>query len=196
MAEQINIPQLAGRAVTDPRAAYREVRAMDLGRSVMWQILVLLSLGRVLLIGIFDGARFIVPFGTTPIVVSPFAYTMVLIAGFVVMIYMVHYTGRLMGGTGTFDGSMAVAVLLEGLAFALVVVQIVIGWILPGIVGIVGLIALPVMLYCALSYIDELHGFGSMLKAFGMIVLAIVGLSLGITILLTLLGVGAGMEGI
>jgi hypothetical protein len=196
MAEQITLAQLAGRAVTDPRAAFHHVQSMGLERRAMWQILVLLAIGRVLLIGLFDGARFIIPFGTTPIVVSPFAYTMVLIAGFLVMIFMVHYTGRLMGGTGTLPGAMVVGILLEALAFALVVIQIVVGFVLPGIVGILGLISLPVMLYCALSYIDELHSFGSMLKAFGMIVLSVVGLSLGITILLTLLGVGAGMQGV
>ncbi|SMY07592.1 YIP1 family protein [Flavimaricola marinus] len=196
MAEPLNIPQLVARAITDPRGAFHQVQGLGLDRASMWQILVLFTLGRVLLIGLFDGGRYLIPLGTTPVLVSPFTYTMVLISGFVVMVFLVHYTGRAMGGKGTFKGSLVVALLLEGLALVLVLLQLLLGLFLPALVGIISLLSLPVMLYCALSYIDELHEFGSMLKALGMIVLAVIGLSLGITMFMSLIGAGSGFTGL
>lgn len=196
MAEQLNIPKLAGQAVTDPRGAFRELNGMQLDRRTLWEVLLLFTIARVLLIGLFDGGRFVLPFGTTPILVSPMAYAAVLISGFVVMIFLVHYTGRAIGGKGTFLGSMAVAVLLEGLSLILVVVQLLAGLLLPGLVGLVSLVSIPVMLFCALSFIDELHEYGSMFKAFGMILLSILGLSFGITILLSLIGAVVGVPGL
>lgn len=196
MAEERKLPELFVRALADPRGAFRQVSAMQLDRRTMWELLLLFTIGRVLLIGLFDNGRFVLPFGTTPIIVSPLAYTAVLISGFVILIFMVHYTGRAIGGKGTFLGSMVVAVLLEALSLVLVVIQLLAGLLLPGLVALVSLISIPVMLYCALSYIDELHEYGSMLKAFGMILLAILGLSFGITIFMSLIGAVVGVPGL
>lgn len=190
MLTAADLSDLARRAATDPRGAFRDLRALDLPRATLWEALLLLTILRVLFIGLAGGGRFVVPFGTTPVEVSALAYTMVLISGFVVMVFLIHYTGRAMGGRGDFRGAMAVTLLVEVLSLALVVIQLVLGLFSLALSGLAGLVALPIVLFCSLAYIDELHGFGSLWKAAGMVVLSIIGLSLGLSLLLTLIGAG------
>jgi hypothetical protein len=179
---------LAATALFSPREAWRTVMGFGWSHGAMWQILLLMTLIRVLLVGVLGRGHFYIPIGPEPALVSPLIYGAILGAGVVVTVLMLHIAGRAIGGQGSLRGAFSAVVLIEALSVLMVTAQLLTALVLLPLTPVVSFAAAVIVFICTLHYVDELHGFQSLWKAFGTMILGVIGLSAGITFLVMIFG--------
>jgi hypothetical protein len=196
MTEAVFTPAGMGRllilTVRAPARAAELLVGLNLSRVVLWQALALVTVVSVLIVAISPGpmpeAGAIA--GPQPVVFTPFAYATVLGASLVMLVFALHYTGQAIGGTGSFAATLTLVVWLEVLATAIRVVQAVVYLILPPLGALVSLVGLALLVWTLLNFINVLHGFQSLGRAVLALLLAVVGISLGLALILSLIGAG------
>jgi hypothetical protein len=175
-----------------PGAAAAILVGLNLTRAVLWQALALVTVLSVLIVAFSPGPM---PeagpiAGPGPVVLTPFAYVAVLGASLVMLVFAIYYTGAALGGTGTFPATLTLVVWLEVLATAIRVVQTVALLVSPLLGGLVSLAGLGLLFWTLVNFVNVLHGFGSLGKALLTLLLAVVGISLGVAVILSLIGAG------
>ncbi|MBI1418175.1 MAG: hypothetical protein GC146_13215 [Limimaricola sp.] len=182
---------LVADTLRDPTAVAGRIVARPASRGTLWSALALVVVLSVLLVWVTQGPMAIVlPEGT--IDVSPFTYALILGGILVTMIFAVNFTGRMVGGTGGFGATIALVAWLEAVAMVVRLMITLVSYLSLPVAEILSILGLIALLRCLLAFVNVLHGFASMWKAFGVLVLAFFGMGLGLTILLALIGVGAG----
>lgn len=166
--------------------------ALNLTRAVLWQALLLVTIVSVLIVAVSPGPM---PeagpvAGPTPVTFTPFAYATVLGASLVMLVFALHYTGQAIGGTGSFAATLTLVVWLEVLATAIRVVQTVAFVVMPPLGSVVSLVGLALLVWTLLNFVNVLHGFQSLGRAALALLLAVVGISLGLALILSLIGAG------
>ncbi|MGR3501071.1 YIP1 family protein [Pseudaestuariivita sp.] len=106
--------------------------------------------------------------------------------------YAFHLTGRALGGESSFEGVLSLMVWFQVLQLLLQVLLLLMGFVLAPVAGLISLIALPLALWIATNFIDVAFGFDNILKTLGVMFAAVVGLTLGLSVVLALFGVGSG----
>ncbi|WP_165586907.1 Yip1 family protein [Pseudaestuariivita atlantica] len=186
-------------SVTDPRGVARLLMAMNLSREHVWMALAATcALGAILtslpILGVTTP-----PPEWTPIQVQmfemmrrPVIFALINFAGTVVFIFGFHWTGRALGGTGRLEDMAVLITWLQVVMLVFQAVLFVLGLILAPIAALLSIAVLPVTLWMTVNFVDCAHGFDSLMKALGVMFAWVVGLTLGLTMLLALMGVGAG----
>lgn len=174
-----------------PAEGARAVINLGLSRNDLWLSLALVTVLSVLLMVLSTGTVMVLPLGVDPLYVSPIGYGVIMGSGLVLLVFAIHYTGQALGGKGTFSESLAVVVWLEVMSLALRLVQVLVGLISTGMAAVIALGAAVFLFWCLIRFTDEVHQFNSVGKSILTLVLALVGISVGITIILTFIGVGA-----
>jgi hypothetical protein len=178
--------------VRSPTQAARLLLQLQLSRAVLWQALALVTVVSVLLVAVSPGPM---PdagpaAGPVPMALSPFAYAAILGASLVILVFALHFTGGALGGTGTFAGSLTLVTWLEVLATAVRVVQTFAMLLSPALGGIVSLLGLALLFWTLINFINVLHGYENLGKAVLTLVLAVMGISIGLALILSLIGIG------
>lgn len=196
MAEARN-PWLAlvGRTLVDPRGAAEALLALRFNRGILWSLLVLVSILSVL---VFKASLAVLPAQVSPQLAqsSPFALTIVLGAGLTMMVFAFYLTGQMLGGKGRFPGALLLMIWWQVMAMAIQIVQTLGLVLMPLIGGLISILGLGYLLYCLAVFVDAMHGFGNLFKALMTIVIASFGLLLGMSVILTLIGVTAAQGGL
>jgi hypothetical protein len=174
-----------------PAEGARAVINLGLSRNDLWLSLALVTVLSVLLMVLSTGTVMVLPLGVDPLYVSPIGYGVIMGSGLVLLVFAIHYTGQALGGKGTFSESLAVVVWLEVMSLALRLVQVLVGLVSTGLAAVIALGAAVFLFWCLIRFTDEVHQFNSVGKSILTLVLALVGISVGITIILTFIGVGA-----
>lgn len=174
-----------------PAEGARAVINLGLSRNDLWLSLALVTVLSVLLMVLSTGTVMVLPLGVDPLYVSPIGYGGIMGSGLVLLVFAIHYTGQALGGKGTFSESLAVVVWLEVMSLALRLVQVLVDLISTGLAAVIALGAAVFLFWCLIRFTDEVHQFNSVGKSILTLVLALVGISVGITIILTFIGVGA-----
>ena len=173
---------LLRQTLSDPRAAARQVMALPLPRSARWQALALV----IVLSMLFGQAAVLLMAGQ-----GPDALSVGLIQGAVLLalVYAVHFVGRLLGGRGAFEDGLILIAWLQGVMVAVQIAQIVALVILPPLTGLLGFLGMALFLWLLTNFVAELHGFTSLGRVFGMILLTLFGVAILLAIALQILGV-------
>ncbi|GGL65344.1 YIP1 family protein [Wenxinia marina] len=183
-------------SLLDPAAAARAVLALRLPTGALWSGLGAVTCLGVLVAALAEGAVIELALGSgTVLVLSPFAYAVLLASSLVVTVFAVTWTGRMLGGQGDLEGALALVVWLEAVAIAVRLAQILTVLVLPPLALFVGLAGLFVLLWCLLNFTRELHGFDGLGRAAVTLILAVLGLGIGLSLILALIGVGATTSG-
>lgn len=124
----------------------------------------------------------------------PFIDAVFLGAMTVILIFVLYYAGRAMGGTGTFGATLLMMTWFQAVVFVLISIQLISTLIAPGVSAFVALIALGLQMYCLIHFLNVLHDFKSLPKAAGLFFASVFGLVLGLAFILTLIG-GASLVG-
>ncbi len=186
--------QLIRQSLGDPAGVARFLIGLNLSRAVLWQALVLVTVVSVLLVALTQGA---VPEGPPgpggggPLVLSPFTYAVILGSSLVLLVFALHFTGAGLGGTGDFGAALVLIVWLEVLAMTFRVFVAAVALLLPAVSGIASALGLGLLVWILVNFINVMHGFESLWKAAFTLLIALVGISIGVTMFLTLIGVGA-----
>ncbi|MCR9088687.1 MAG: YIP1 family protein [Rhodobacteraceae bacterium] len=181
----------AWETVRNPRAGAERVMGQNVPSQLLWQMLavvvalsVVLGQGALLLVaGPEDLAG--------PLVLNPAIMAGLQLAVLVITVYAVHWIGRSMGGTGSFEDTLALMIWLQFIMICLQVVQIAAMMLAQPLADIIGLAGLVLFLWLLTNFVAVLHGFQSLGLVFVMIVASGLGMVFLISLALSLLGITA-----
>jgi hypothetical protein len=179
---------LARDSIADPRATFRRLQALDLDRATLWQALIAVSVVSVMLflagqhLVVMQGGRPLFPGGLGAVYLS-----LVFFAGQALIAVFVYWGGRMLGGTGSFEGALLAVVWLDFITACVLVVQLVLQVLLPPLAGLVGLAGFVLSFWLLTGFIVQLHGFRSMARTFVGILIGLVGLFVVMLVLSTII---------
>ena len=177
--------------LSDPQEAARRLMAINPPMEARWLGLAVVVVLSVLLgqTGVMLATR-----GEAPIVMGVGASAFVQGGVLLLMVYAAHVVGRLFGGGGTFPDAVLLVSWLQFLMVALQLVQVVALLLIPPLSGMIGIIAIVLFLWVLTNFVAVLHGFTSLGKVFGMILVTFMAVAFAVAFLLALLGIqGPGM---
>lgn len=149
----------------DPRAAARWIIGQNFALSTAAMALALVSV----LTSILSALVMVIApdemFSLTPLQLATGQ-----MAGLFLAAGLIIWVGRWFGGQGRFSDAVALVAWLEAIMFALQVVQFIALFILPAATVVLALVGLALLIWLAVQFIAELHGFANLwLVFFGMI---------------------------
>lgn len=162
--------------------------SVDLPMSARWQafllvVVISVLLGRVAAILMVGGDALDMGVMASPLqsgLLQGGALMLLVLAGFNV--------GRLMGGQGSFPDTLIVITWLQAVMLLVQLVQVLSLVVLPMFSGLLGVLGMVLFLWLLTNFLAELHGFDSLGKVFGMILITAIGLGFVVTILMSILG--------
>lgn len=161
---------------------------MNVPREALWPGFFLMVILSVLLMYVGQSAELSVAAGgSTP---SPFIMlgaTCVISIAYVGALWKV---GQAMGGEGSFDDALLLTVFLQAILFAAQIVELILTLTIPPIGMVFSLLLIFLAVWININFVAALHGFESRMKAFGVLLLASLGVALLMVFMMTLAGVG------
>lgn len=103
-------------------------------------------------------------------------------------VFAITYIGQGFGGTGQFDGALALITWLQFVFFLIQLVQLVCLLIAPPLAAIVMILAIGLFFWLLVNFIAVLHGFQSVGMVFVMTIVSFIGIIFAFSIVLTILG--------
>ncbi|MDA3857092.1 MAG: Yip1 family protein [Roseovarius sp.] len=120
---------------------------------------------------------------------SPVLFTMFLFGALAITVLALYWIGKGLGGQGRMDDVLVLICWLQVLRLILQVVVAVLVIVAPVLGALVIFIASLWGIYILIGFVDAAHRFDNMFKAAGVIVLAMVAMAVGLSILLSIIGV-------
>ncbi|SFN37061.1 Yip1 domain-containing protein [Roseovarius lutimaris] len=120
---------------------------------------------------------------------SPVLFTMFLFGALAITVLALYWIGKGLGGQGRMDDVLVLICWLQVLRLILQVVVAVLVIVAPVLGALVIFTASLWGIYILIGFVDAAHRFGNMFKAAGVIVLAMVAMVVGLSILLSIIGV-------
>ncbi|KKM72475.1 hypothetical protein LCGC14_1420190 [marine sediment metagenome] len=181
---------LVGDTLRAPRETFARLLALDLPRGALWQALILVVILSVLLA---EGANLLIsPMSGGPghmVIASPAVFGILQLSLLVVMVFAIYWIGKAAGGQGSFAGGILLVAWLQFVMVCLQALQSVAILVMPPLAWLIGVGGLVLFLWLLTNFIAELHGFASLGRVFAMILFSMLGFALGLSFLLTLIGV-------
>lgn len=170
---------LGRQSLTEPRPAAANLMALGLPIQAVWLAFFLVNILGVMIAFFLPGAD---P-GGSPIMGALFA-TGVSFASVVVILKV----GQALGGTGTFGDTLLLMTFLSAIVFAGQIVQLVLTVVLPPMAFVFGIAVILFAVWLNVNFIAAVHGFSSLMRALGVLVLGSFILAVIMMIVLTLTG--------
>ena len=174
----------------NPRTAARAVLKMSLPPQALWLSLSLVSvLTSLMFAGILqvaelpnsemgDMAR------NSPGYSSPLVFALMQWGRAVLSVFVLFWVGQALGGQGRLADVLAVITWLQVVGLCVIVALTVVGLILP-FVTTLGMLAFFVWwVWAVVCFLDEAHGFQSPIKAFGVLMMSVLGVLIGLSIIM------------
>lgn len=178
--------------LTDPAEAGRQVIALGLPAQALWMALSLIA---VLVSLIFSGLMQAAPvpedevgnvLRTSPAYGAPLIFALLQWGRAVLSVFVLYWVGRVFGGRGRLVDVLAVLTWLQAVSFALVAGLFLLGMVVPMLSTIILLVMVVWWIWAAVSLLDVAHGFGSKIKAAGVLIAAILGITIGLWMFLSI----------
>lgn len=173
--------------LTEPRVAAARLIGLGLGRDILWQALLLAVVLNALA---FWLGVLAVPSGQElpPMMATPFMFALTMGCGAVVTVFAITFVGTWLGGAAQLDEILVLVAWLQALRLVVQVIATVLTVSLPGL-ALLLLMAVNIYgLWIFVNFIDVAHRFGSLLKAFGVILMAGFGIVIGLVLMLSIIG--------
>jgi len=176
-----------------PRRAAEGLIALNLPQRWLWMALALMS---VLNSIVYSVSLRLTPTSDPmatammpPAFHSPVLFTMFLFGALAITVLALYWIGKGLGGQGRMDDVLVLICWLQVLRLILQVVVAVLVIVAPVLGALVIFTASLWGIYILIGFVDAAHRFGNMFKAAGVIVLAMVAMVVGLSILLSIIGV-------
>ncbi|MBT8460098.1 MAG: hypothetical protein KJN60_10545 [Boseongicola sp.] len=176
---------VAAQAIREPREAASTLMSMGIPSAALWPAfgaLVCLSVILSFLSGGFEQ----VPDQVT---LSPLVLAFSSAVAGAASVFLVWKIGSAMDGTGKFEEALLLTVFLQGLIFAGQIVEFLLFFFVPTLSGLFSIGVIILTFWINLNFIAALHGFASLWKSFGVLLLASLGVAMILIFLMSLLGV-------
>ena len=119
---------------------------------------------------------------------SPFFTTLMLFGFTVLMVHVLCWVGRAMGGQGSLLDILSVFTLLQVMTLLISFGLFLVSLILPPLAALGSLVFLGWTLWAVVSFLDVAHTFDNPFKALGVLILSFVAVLLGASIAMGVLG--------
>lgn len=185
-----SLKDLALLTMQDPAEAARQLMAIQLDRGTLWTAVFLVAVLNTLLAGLNN---VLMP-NTTPIpglFDVPAVYFFFVGGGLVLTILTLFWVGRAFGGEGSMEDIMVVVVWLQFMRVLVQATALVLLLTIPMLSILLILVAALVGIWILVHFVDQAHRFGSLSKAAGVLIAAFIGVVVGVSILLSMIGVSA-----
>ncbi len=183
--------ELFGLTIRNPAEAARLLVGLRVERGIGWMILglavILNTLAYFLSTTLFPvPAEF-----TMALFTSPALVTFVLGGVVVIFVFAFYWVGRAMGGTGSFDDILLMMGWLQYMRLAVQLVSLVLMLFLPGLAQIFVMATGLYGAWVVINFLMVAHRFDTIGKAVMMLIFTLMGLTVGLSIFLSLIGVTA-----
>ncbi|QFT93048.1 Yip1 domain protein [Roseovarius sp. THAF9] len=180
--------------IRNPRGAAEQVIALNWPPQALWIALTLISVVTSAVVAALVQAAPL-PQGdlgtlleASPVYSSPLIFAVMQWARAVFSIFMLFWIGRALGGRGTVPDVLAVVTLLQAVSFLMVAGFTIVGMFIPFLSSLGLLVFIVWWMWAVSNMLDVAHGFDSPLKAFGVMVIAIFGVLVGLSIIMGVIG--------
>ncbi len=185
-----DLAALAMDTLRDPRATGERLIAMNLSLPVLWTALALASVLSALLFSI-NMAIFPAAFPMPGLFFNPMLYAVVLAGGMVISMHLLTWMGTMLGGRGSLAEVTVLLVWLQYLRLAAQAGLLLLTMIMPPLGMMATIVVAFYSLWLLLNFLDVAHRFGSLAKALVVLLMTAVGIVVGLSFLLALIGVPA-----
>lgn len=178
-----------------PREAARGLIGFGLPQQVLWMALGLMSVLNAIVYSV--SLRLAPPVDpSTPTLMppafhSPLLFTLFLLGALVITVYALFWVGGMLGGKATVQDVLVLICWLQVLRLILQIAFAVLVLALPTVAALLIFVSSVWGIYILTGFVDAAHRFDNMLKSFGVIILSIAAMAVGLSILLSLIGVAA-----
>ncbi|SEN27816.1 Yip1 domain-containing protein [Loktanella fryxellensis] len=176
-------------SLRDPAGAAAYLRGLALDRGTILSLMALITILSVL---ILMAGVWLSPAEAAMFVASPFSLTILLGGSLIMLVLAVHLGGRLLGGSGRIEQAVLLIVWWQAMALVIQVIQTVLLLILPVLSSLAAIAGLVWLVFALLHLVNVLHAFNSLWKALGTVIIGVFTVSLGLGLLLALIGVSVG----
>ncbi len=176
-------------SIRDPRAGARAVIGAHFPNQILWMALVAVVTASVV---IGQGSLLLVAGESAlnnPFLMYPLAMCGIQLVLLVVMVHATYRIGRMMGGTGSYNGALSIVVWLQFVLACLQVLQTLALLLAPPLADVLGIVGLVLFLWLFTNFVATLHGFKSLPLVFVMILVSAFALTFVLSIVLSLLGI-------
>lgn len=186
--------ELVHLSIFDPRSAARFILRMKLASDVLWSAVLLVVILSVLL-------TYVTMLAAAPVTMfgmgsSPFFLAIFMASNMVFLIFALFWTGKALGGQGELQGFIALVTWLQMLLLLAQVIQTIFAVFSPLLSSWFGIGSLLFGMWILIQFVTEAHEFKHWGIGLLSLVLAVLGVSAGLSILLGLIGVGTlGISG-
>lgn len=196
MSDTLKSLLIMGRdTLADPKEGARRVLSLPLPRRALWQALALVVIVSLLLTHVSDR---LMPSSLDPMAPifrsAPFLTVVIFGALTLVTVLALYHVGRMMGGTGSFEGALRLTLWLQLIMLAVQVVQVFFLLVYPPVAALLGPAAFVLSMWLLTNFAAVLHGFRSLLPVFLMIVATAFFLGIVLFFVLTLFGISLPTE--
>ena len=175
-----------GQSFRDPAGTAQWLAGVAISRATLYTMGALVT---VLSVIVLEIGLLLSPAEAEILRATPFTLCVVLGASLIMMVFAVQLTGQMLGGRGRFGTALLLVIWWQAMALIIQVAQTVALLILPPVAGILTLAGLVWLVFALLHFVNVLHGFDSLPKALATVAIGIVGISVGLAVLLSLIGV-------
>ena len=174
-------------ALTQPGDSARMVMTVSAPRNAMWSVLVLISIATVFL---RYGAAALggIPAEATTLGMAPMTFAVVVASWQVIMVFALYFTCQALQGTGSFENTLKLMVWLQMVLLVVEVAQISLLLISPELGQFAAFVSLGLLLWCLVNFLNVLHGYESLGKSTFCLFVAVTGLIVGASLIITLIG--------
>ncbi len=121
--------------------------------------------------------------------VTPFTLTILIAGSMLAMAFAIARAGRMLGGTGDFDGALTAVIWLQAVRLTILVAQLGLMIISPTLAFMLGIGVLIAMFWCTIHFVNIVHGFDSLGKSAITSIIAMIGTIFAVVVMMALLGI-------
>lgn len=171
----------------DPAGAGRTINALRWPHDIGWRVLAATTVLGAILVQV-RGLLFGWPEALFVVANNPIGHAVIAFGMTVVLVFVLYYAGRAMGGSGTFGAALLSVAWFNVVVLILTTIQFLTLLVAPPLEGIVALITFGLEIWVLLQLLNALHGFNSLFKAFGLLILASFGVVIGFGAIIAVIG--------
>ncbi len=190
MSQTMNFPDLALLTLRNPAEAAQIVLQWRVSKEALWTAIALVCVVMTIL-STLSNMLIPVPAPLGAIVGSPFIYFIIAAGGFIATVHAIYWTGRMMGGQGSIHDLMILLLWLQTLRAAAQVLVLIAMLLAPALAFFIVLFIAAATLWIFVQFISIGLHLDSLLRAFFVLVAGALALIVGVSFLLSLIGVSA-----
>lgn len=184
---------LVRQTLFQPQEAARALMEMRLPRQDLWMALGLMSILNSIVYSLSlhlsppsDPSVALMP----PAFHSPILFAVFLFGALAITVIALYYVGQGLGGKpGSMDDLLVLITWLQVLRLMVQLAVLVLALAAPVLAALAVMVAAIWGVYILVGFVDAAHRFGNMFKAAGVILLSLVAMAIGLSALLSLVGV-------